>query len=235
MPSGSSQADFAYIPVMPKSPTDTTKTRTSRFSRFRSCLVADDRGRSVELLDPFRLYLSGRDDVIERSVLKTIINAGSPGRSIALRFAVWFAVALFVAMAGFAFVPEYLATQSVGHSFAEALRSPVIWWALGYGLLVPPWQLLAERRARRRHIAVAMLRQRRCPHCGYDLQGLDAEHDDNATVCPECAAAWKLDAASLAARAGDDDQARRDMVRFGIRLGIILTLIGLGMAMIYIL
>lgn len=38
-----------------------------------------------------------------------------------------------------------------------------------------------------------MLRQRRCPACNYDLSGVEPE-PDLCTVCPECGAAWQLDA-----------------------------------------
>lgn len=45
----------------------------------------------------------------------------------------------------------------------------------------------------------AMFRRRRCPACAYDLSGMP-EDDDHITICPECAAAWKLDTPPLMAR-----------------------------------
>ncbi len=232
------------------SPPPDTTTRVNRLGRLRRCLIIDDREREVELLNPFRLYLTGRDDVIERPVLKSIVDDGAVGgvrglrgaggvgsnvgESRKLQLSILFAIALFMAMAYFAFVPEYRATNDLKHSLSEAVRSPVIYFALGYGLLILPWQFRAERRIRRRHITKALLDRQRCPHCGYNLDGLASEPDDGATVCPECASAWKLDEASVANRAGDDQQATREMVRFGIYVGIVMTIGGLGMALFYI-
>ena len=93
----------------------------------------------------------------------------------------------------------------------------------------------AERRIRRRHITKALLERRRCAHCGYNLKGLESTAEEGATVCPECACAWKLDEASVAHRAGDELQARREMIRFGILVGIVLTIVGLGMGLYYLL
>ncbi len=41
-----------------------------------------------------------------------------------------------------------------------------------------------------RRCARALLEERRCPSCAYDLQGL-APAPDGCTVCPECGAAWR--------------------------------------------
>jgi hypothetical protein len=213
---------------MPNAPNDRLKGWLGR------CLVTDDRGRGGELLDPFGLYLTGREDVIERAVLKRIIDDGSPGGLWKLRLTPLFALGLLVAMVLFAFVPEYRATENLGHSAGQIVRAPVVYWALGYGLLIVPWTFRAERRIRRRRLAAAMLRHGRCAHCGYDLQGLEADADDGATMCPECAAAWKLDAESVAARAGDEHQPQREMVRFHIMLGVLLTIVGLAMAVWYV-
>ena len=224
---------------MPPPPPDHNPTpRTSRpprLGRFRSCLIFDDRDREVELLNPFHLYISGSDDDIERSVLKSIIDAGADGGSRKLQLSLLFAVVFFIAMAYFAFWPEYRATDNLSHSLGEAVRSPVIYFALGYGLLILPWQWQAERRIRRRHITKALLERKRCPHCGYNLQGLETDASDGATVCPECASVWKLDAASIACRAGDDRQVKREMIRFAIITGIVMTIAGLGMGLYYFL
>lgn len=189
----------------------------------------------MELINPFRLYLTGRDEPIERSVLKRIVDAGADGGSRKLQLSLLFAITFFIGMALFAFLPEFLATDNLSHSLAEAVRSPLIYFALGYGVLIIPWQLQAERRIRRRHITRALLERKRCPHCGYNLEGLAADCEDGATICPECASAWKLDARSVTHRAGDDEQARREMIRFGILVGVVITLAGLSMALIYIL
>lgn len=208
-------------------------SRISQLCRFRSCLIIDDRNRKVELLNPFSIYFSGRDDVIERPVLKSIINSSADSGSRKLQLLLLFSIVFFIAMAYFAFWPEYQATRNLSHSLGQAVRSPVIYFALGYGVLVIPWQLQAERRIRRRHITKALLEQRRCAHCGYNLEGLETDADDGATVCPECACAWKLDKTSVSHRAGDELQSRREMRRFSIIVGIVITIIGLGMGLYY--
>ena len=221
--------------MSPPSPPHNATSRISRLGWFRNCLIIDDRNRKVELLNPFRLYFSGRDDVIEQPVLKSIIDAGADGGSKKLQLSLLFAGAFFIAMALFAFLPEYRATRDLKHSLGEAVRSPIVYFSLGYGFLVIPWQLQAERRIRRRHITKALLERRRCAHCGYNLDGLETDADDSATVCPECACAWKLDEASIANHAGDELQARREMIRFSIFVGIVITIIGLSMGLYYFL
>ena len=225
----------AMSPPSPHSPPHDASSRVRRPGFFRGITTVDDRNREVRLLNPFRLYLSGRDDVIERPVLKSIIDAGADGGSKKLQLSLLFAVVFFIAMALFATLPEYRATGDLKHSLREAVRSPVVYFALGYGLLVFPWQLQTERRIRRRQFTKALLERRRCAHCGYNLDGLEADPDDGATVCPECASAWKLDDASVAGRAGDELQARREMIRFSIVLGIVITIAGLSMGLYYLL
>jgi hypothetical protein len=58
--------------------------------------------------------------------------------------------------------------------------------------------IVAAAAMRRRHhhvraaaVIAAFLAERRCPGCGYDLTGCHPEADAR-TVCPECAAAWRL-------------------------------------------
>jgi hypothetical protein len=41
-------------------------------------------------------------------------------------------------------------------------------------------------------LAVAILRARHCPSCGYSLEAIVAEADGCA-ACPECGAAWRLE------------------------------------------
>ena len=58
-----------------------------------------------------------------------------------------------------------------------------------------PW--IVSRQARSKRIQFAMLKFRRCPHCGYDIRLLPADPTDGATVCPECGCAWLIDDAVL--------------------------------------
>ncbi|MBL8757394.1 MAG: hypothetical protein JNK35_03060 [Phycisphaerae bacterium] len=70
------------------------------------------------------------------------------------------------------------------------------WWTLlalviAGGLLLPWWVI---RREIRRHDPVwmrAWCDLRICPACGYDLTGQPVA-GDGCTVCPECAAAWRV-------------------------------------------
>lgn len=39
--------------------------------------------------------------------------------------------------------------------------------------------------------AGAMLAERRCPRCGYDLHGQPVRGDEGVVRCPECASAWR--------------------------------------------
>jgi predicted RNA-binding Zn-ribbon protein involved in translation (DUF1610 family) len=51
----------------------------------------------------------------------------------------------------------------------------------------------SSRFVRRKKVCRTLLRHSRCPHCGYDLHGLPADEEDEATICPECGCAWRLD------------------------------------------
>ncbi|MEW6251597.1 MAG: hypothetical protein AB1716_13195, partial [Planctomycetota bacterium] len=55
-----------------------------------------------------------------------------------------------------------------------------------------PWIIwFALKRKRFGAVAAAILKHRRCPHCGYDLRLLPVDPTDGATVCPECGCAWR--------------------------------------------
>lgn len=85
-----------------------------------------------------------------------------------------------------------------------------------------PW--IASRQARWRRLTGAMLKHRICPHCGYGLAGLPVDPSDGATVCPECACAWDLDAAQHVAAIGHPVQSRP---LIWITLGLVgLTVLG---------
>lgn len=60
----------------------------------------------------------------------------------------------------------------------------------GFGLFALMYRLLGGR-ANGPWIASMVARSRRCPVCGYDLDGLAAE-GDGCTLCPECGAAWRV-------------------------------------------
>jgi hypothetical protein len=64
---------------------------------------------------------------------------------------------------------------------------------------------LGTRSVRHQRIGTVMLRNLRCPHCGYDIRGLPTDPDDGATVCPECGCAWALDKAGPAQSGANGD------------------------------
>ncbi|MHC4130085.1 MAG: hypothetical protein ACYSUA_18360 [Planctomycetota bacterium] len=74
-------------------------------------------------------------------------------------------------------------------------------------------------------VSAVLIKFRRCPHCGYSLRGLPVDPADGATVCPECACAWRLDDPKLAARATALDPAAAGVG--GHSRAILLVLIGL--------
>lgn len=51
---------------------------------------------------------------------------------------------------------------------------------------------MGTRGTRFQRVKTVMLGCGYCPHCGYDLHGLDPDANDGATVCPECGSAWVL-------------------------------------------
>ncbi|MHC4770006.1 MAG: hypothetical protein ACYTEI_15050, partial [Planctomycetota bacterium] len=88
-----------------------------------------------------------------------------------------------------------------------------------------PWMVVHKRRSRRGRVSALMIKHRRCPHCGYSVQGLPVDPADGATVCPECACAWRLDDPKLAARATAADTAAAGVP--GRALWLLLVLVGL--------
>lgn len=70
------------------------------------------------------------------------------------------------------------------------------WWVLlvatiAAGLLLPWWVIRKEIRRHDPAWMRAWCDLRICPACGYDLTSQPVA-DDGCTVCPECAAAWRV-------------------------------------------
>jgi hypothetical protein len=146
--------------------------------------VTDARQRRVTQLDPVGMHLLRRHNVIPAHVLRTI--AAEPGLAVTTweRATLAFGIALPLLVAGLfihAIVTGDFAGGPLARSAAFAYFSfvPLVIW---YGL----------KAARFGKIAAAMLKHRRCPHCGYDLGGLEPDDADGATVCPECGCAWHM-------------------------------------------
>lgn len=71
-------------------------------------------------------------------------------------------------------------------------RFPSYFWIFWFGSIlfgaVTAWRSMGDDPLL---IVRIMLRRKRCPVCTYSIEGLPAQ-DDGCVICPECAAAWKL-------------------------------------------
>jgi hypothetical protein len=171
------------------------------------CRIHDARGREVPQLDPMRLHLLRRPGAIESDVLDRIVNELEPG---AAKMRPWliFAVAagVVLALAG-VFVSVIMEGRPAWNDLIDTVTNPAIIAPNLFVLAFVPWMVVHKRRSRRGRVSAVMIKHRRCPHCGYSLQGLPVDPSDGATVCPECACAWRLDDPKLAARATAVDTA----------------------------
>lgn len=147
--------------------------------------IRDARGRKVTQLDPVALHLLHRDEPIDRETLSRIVGERSIGLPALEKGALVAAVILGMALIALIGFRCYS-----GMAFASVMRrsTPALY------LLVLPFIIWGGARKKRfGKIAAALLRRRRCPHCGYDLRGLAVDANDGATVCPECGCAWMLE------------------------------------------
>jgi hypothetical protein len=146
--------------------------------------VEDARRRKVSQLDPAALHVLRRQDLIDARTLQEI--ASEPGVRIKAseRAALIGSICCAVVVIGL-FTHAVVTGDIRGAASAKSVGMLYICsmpWIIWFGI----------RRKRLAHIAAAMLKHRRCPHCGYALNGLPADPDDGATVCPECGCAWTL-------------------------------------------
>jgi hypothetical protein len=150
--------------------------------------IEDARGRVVSQLDPVMMHLMRRHDVIPADSLAIIARGVGIGLTRANRLLLWASalgcVCLVIAVT---IVGVRLSNGTMGGRRAAQSLVP-------FGAIIVCFHgsWMATKRARTSRITEAMLGCRRCPHCGYDLSDLPAE-DDDATVCPECGSAWRLD------------------------------------------
>jgi hypothetical protein len=158
----------------------------------------DARGRSVSTLDPLRLHVLGRGDVIDTEALERIAEEIEPGarsrrRLTRLGLFVFLPVIFLLTFGGIA-LDVYIEGRPAWDDLVSTVTNPAMIGpavaCLFSGVYLP---LFASRQARSRRTIAAMLKHRVCPHCGYGLVGLPVDPADGATVCPECACAWRLD------------------------------------------
>ena len=154
----------------------------------RAGRIKDARGRAVTQLDPVALFIFRQHHVIDAETLQVIAHEKG------VRISVWERSALIGGVCGALLVICLFTFALISGDIRNAP------YAKSAGLLYLcsfPWIIWFGTKFRRfGNIAAAMLKWRRCPHCGYDLRSLPTDPADGATVCPECGCAWKLADAS---------------------------------------
>ncbi|MHC4219235.1 MAG: hypothetical protein ACYSU7_12370 [Planctomycetota bacterium] len=172
-----------------------------------ACQVHDARGREVSQFDPIKLHLLRRPGAIESDVLDQIAEDLEPGRAKVRPFLmITAAVGVLVALAvlGVSLIME---GRPAWDDLVQTVTNPAIFAPNLAVLAYLPWMFVHQRRKRCGRVSATMIKFRRCPHCGYSLRGLPVDPTDGATVCPECACAWRLDDPKIAARAAASDGA----------------------------
>jgi len=171
------------------------------------CRIRDARGREVPQLDPMKLHVLRRPGAIESDVLDRIVNELEPGTAKTRPFLI-FAVAAGVVLALAGIVASIIMEgQTAWNDLVDTVTNPAIIAPNVFVIAFVPWMVVRKRRSRRGRVSAVMIKHRRCPRCGYSLQGLSVDPADGATVCPECACAWRLDDPKFAARATAADTA----------------------------
>jgi hypothetical protein len=169
------------------------------------CRIGDARGRLVTQLDPMRLHLLRRPGAIESEVLDRIVEEIEPGLAKVRPFILAAGVACVVLGLGVFLVSVAMEGGSAWSDLVSTLTNPAIYVPNLAVFVWLPWMFIQKKRRRCARVSAALIKFRRCPHCGYSLQGLPVDPTDGATVCPECACAWRLDDPTLAARAAVSD------------------------------
>jgi len=165
--------------------------------------IRDARGRKVTQLDPVMMHMLRRHDVIEANVLRAIAEEIGPGYRRASRIAGW---TFFILGAGgmtTMLVRAYLFRGGLDTVGKILTLVNIICLAL---FMLGIWT--GARKLRFHRIKRAMLKHRRCPHCGYDLKGLPVDESDGATICPECGCAWKLSDEATERRSDEGNDGR---------------------------
>ncbi|MHC4126988.1 MAG: TFIIB-type zinc ribbon-containing protein [Planctomycetota bacterium] len=150
----------------------------------RTTHIKDARGRKVTQLDPVALHLLRRHEPIDAKTLGAIAAEEGVWINRLERVALILVFLMILALVGFA-----AALLVQGTPWGEIVRR------IGTTLYLFVWPFIVWGTLKHRRwgkIPAAMLKHFRCPHCGYDLRGLDADPEDGATVCPECGCAWRL-------------------------------------------
>ena len=153
--------------------------------------LTDARGRSVALLELPATRPGGRPAAISPRTRRAIVREAGVGLTGTGRLLVLVGLLLLaVVLLGHALSVTWGlvtgARPQLGHLAGDGTPLAYLW--------ITPFVIwMAMCRPHVSRLGRALLRRRRCPHCGRDLRGLPAEAEDHATVCPECRCAWRLD------------------------------------------
>jgi hypothetical protein len=165
-----------------------------------------------------------RYDIIDAESLHRIVEDLEPGtakwrrRTIVI---VPLCIAAVVALVGALY---YFGDASARKDLISTITNPAIMVPNLVCCIIIPW--IANRQARFSRIRGAMLKNKRCPHCGYNLYGLPAAPDDSATVCPECGSAWRLKEAEMIPAAQARPGRRKQMIlAVAIAIGLCMLLV----------
>lgn len=160
--------------------------------------IRDVRGRLVTQLDPVTLHVLHRHNVIEADALHEIVEDLEPGTArIRRNLIVIIPGAILLVVAGIAAL-YFVSDAGARQDLISTLTNPALMVPNLVCCIFVPW--IVTRQARLKRVRFAMLKHRRCPHCGYDLRGSPTDPADLATVCPECGCAWVLDERAMAER-----------------------------------
>jgi hypothetical protein len=185
---------------MPGSPKIEAMTDGNPSRKDEAGRIKDARGRLITELDPVVMHLTHRPGIIPPDALHDVAQDIGFGVTKAVRISLiaWIvcSVALVIAVA-------ILVTRlSNGAITPRRFALSLVPYCGVFTVFYVFWT--GARNARHERIKEVMLRHLRCPHCGYDIRGLPADQADDATVCPECGCAWRLQDAGAAGDQRDE-------------------------------
>lgn len=156
--------------------------------RERRMRIREARGRSVTQLDPVTMHLMHRHDLIDAETLRVIAEEIGPGHGKWRRRWFWiFEILPLIA------IPVLFIRVFIMRGGRDSL-SIILWSVIVVCVVIAVWGFaMGAKKLRFGRVRDAMLKYRRCPHCGYNLRGLMVAPTDGATLCPECGCAWKID------------------------------------------
>jgi hypothetical protein len=184
------------------------------------------------MIDPVKLLILHRFETIDPDTLHDIVEMMEPGTA-RLRRHAWIIISAAVAAIALlvAFI-YYTGDAGLRKDLISTITNPAIIIPNLVCCVVVPW--IITRQNYMKHISAAMLKHRRCPHCGYDLRGAPPAAD-GTSICSECGCAWLISdeaqtspeaAAAYAAQA----RRRQKMLLFAV-VGLTLTAV-LGMVVL---